>query len=81
MYSFGGYNQVCNIAGEVKDPARNVPRSILLSIVVVAAIYIAMTTVMLELIPWQEAEASRTLASIFIAGRWRTPGSRSSRDP
>ena len=74
MYSFGGYNQVCNIAGEVKDPERNVPRSILLSIVVVAAIYIAMTTVMLELIPWQEAEASRTLASIFIARTVEDPG-------
>ena len=67
MYSFGGYNQVCNIAGEVKYPERNIPRSILLSILVVAAIYIAMTTVMLEVIPWQEAGASRTLASIFIA--------------
>ena len=74
MYSFGGYNQVYNIAGEVKDPERNVPRSILLSIVVVAAIYIAMTTVMLELIPWQEAEASRTLASIFIARTVEDPG-------
>lgn len=74
MYSFGGYNQVCNIAGEVKDPERNVPRSILLSIAVVAAIYIAMTTVMLGAIPWQEAEASTTLASTFIARTVEDPG-------
>ena len=40
----------------------------------VAVIYIAMTTVMLELIPWQEAEASRTLASIFIARTVEDPG-------
>ncbi len=74
MYSFGGYNQVCNIAGEIRDPARNIPRSILLSIVVVATIYIAMTTVMLSAIPWKEAGRSTTLASTFIARTVADPG-------
>ncbi len=74
MYSFGGYNQVCNIAGEVRDPARVIPRSILLSIAVVAAIYIAMTTVMLSAIPWEEAGRSTTLASTFIARTVSDPG-------
>ncbi len=74
MYSFGGYNQVCNIAGEVRDPARNIPRSILLSIAVVGAIYVAMTTVMLSAIPWKEAERSNTLASTFIARTVSDPG-------
>ena len=67
MYSFGGYNQVCNIAGEIRNPERNIPRSILLSIAVVAAIYIAMTTVMLAVIPWEEAGRSSTIASTFVA--------------
>lgn len=75
MYSFGGYNQVCNIAGEVRQPERTVPRSILLSIGVVAAIYIAMTTAMLSAVPWQEAARSTTLASTFIAGTVADPNS------
>ena len=25
MYSYGGYNQVCNIGGEIKDPTRTIP--------------------------------------------------------
>ena len=74
MYSFGGYNQVCNIAGEVRRPERNVPRSILLSIAVVAAIYIAMSTVMLETIPWREAAGSTTIASTFVARTVEDPG-------
>ncbi len=74
MYSFGGYNQVCNIAGEVKDPARTIPRSILVSILVVALLYIGMTTVMLAAIPWEEAAQSTTLASIFIARTVSDPG-------
>src|SRR5687768_3594188 len=43
MYSYGGYNQVCNIGEEIRDPARIVPRSILLSIFIVAALYMAMS--------------------------------------
>lgn len=74
MYSFGGYNQVCNIAGEVRDPERTVPRSILLSIGVVAAIYIAMTAAMLSAVPWEEAARSTTLASTFIARTVEDPG-------
>lgn len=74
MYSFGGYNQVCNIAGEVRDPERTVPRSILLSIAVVALIYISMTMAMLSIIPWQEAEVSTTIASTFIARTVEDPG-------
>ena len=66
MYSYGGYNQVCNIGGEIKDPTRTIPRSIVLSTFVVAALYILMTIVILGMIPWQEVRESRTVASVFI---------------
>jgi len=67
MYSYGGYNQVCNIAEEVQNPAKTVPRAIVLSIVVVATLYITMTSVIIGLVPWQEVAKSRTIASLFIA--------------
>ena len=73
MYSYGGYNQVCNIAEEVRDPVRTVPRSIVLSIFVVAGLYMLMSTVILGMIPWQEAKETRTIASIFIARTFSDP--------
>jgi amino acid transporter len=73
MYSYGGYNQVCNIGEEIKDPTRTVPRSIVLSIVVVAVLYMLMTTVILGMIPWQEAQQSRTVASVFIEKTFTDP--------
>jgi len=73
MYSYGGYNQVCNIAEEVKDPVRTMPRSIILSIVVVATLYIVMSTVILGMVPWREAQESRTIASLFIARTFADP--------
>jgi len=73
VYSFGGYNQVCNIAEEVRNPARTLPQSILLSILVVTVLYVLMTTVILGLIPWQEAAETRTVASVFIERTYTDP--------
>lgn len=73
MYSYGGYNQVCNIAEEIKHPEKTMPRSIILSIVVVAAMYMVMSTVILGMVPWQEAKESRTIASLFIARTFADP--------
>lgn len=73
MYSYGGYNQVCNIGEEIRNPTRTIPRSIVLSIAVVASLYALMTTAILGMIPWQEAERSRTVASLFIARTFGDP--------
>ena len=79
MYSYGGYNQVCNIGEEIKDPTRNMPRSIVLSILVVATLYMLMTTVIVGMIPWQEAQESRTIASVFIERTFSDPAGRPDR--
>ena len=73
MYSYGGYNQVCNIGEEVKDPVRTIPYSILLSILVVAVIYILMSTVIMGMIPWQQAQRSTSIGSDFIARTFSDP--------
>jgi amino acid transporter len=73
MYSYGGYNQVCNIGGEIKDPTRTIPRSIVLSTFLVAGLYMLMTIVILGMIPWQEVRESRTVASIFIERTFADP--------
>ena len=73
MYSYGGYNQVCNIGDEIKDPARTVPRSIFLSIALVAVLYMLMTIVILGMIPWEQVRDSRTVASIFIERTFADP--------
>jgi amino acid transporter len=66
MYDFGGYNNVCFFAGEVKDPARVIPRSILLSVIGVAAVYLTMNLTIISVIPWQEAAKSEAIVSTFI---------------
>jgi amino acid transporter len=73
MYNYGGYNNVCNIGEEIAAPERTIPRAIVLSIVLVVLLYAVMGTVILELVPWQEAAHTRTIASVFIARTFADP--------
>jgi len=41
-YCYWGYYNICFLGGEVKRPERTIPRAILLSVMFVAAIYVAM---------------------------------------
>lgn len=62
VYDYGGYNNVCFFAGEVKNPSRNIPRAILFSILGVAAIYLTMNVTLISVVPWREAVTEGTLA-------------------
>lgn len=73
MYNYGGYNNVCNIGDEIRDPTRTMPRAIVLSIVLVAALYIVMSTVIIGVIPWTEAQQTPTIASTFIERTFAAP--------
>jgi amino acid transporter len=73
MYNYGGYNNVCNIGDELQAPERTMPRAIVLSIVVVVALYIVMSIVVLGVVPWREVEQTRTIASLFIARTFSDP--------
>jgi basic amino acid/polyamine antiporter, APA family len=54
VYDYWGYYNVCFFGGEVKDPGRNIPRAVLLSILFVSIIYIVMNVSILGVIPWRE---------------------------
>ncbi len=53
-YDYWGYYTVCFLGGETRDPGRTIPRAVLLSIAIVAALYLAMNISVLGVIPWQE---------------------------
>src|ERR1700677_533743 len=66
VYSYLGYYNVCNLGGEMKDPGRNIPRAIFISIFGIGALYLALQTSILSVVPWQEAQKSQYVASLFI---------------
>ncbi len=54
IYDYLGYYNVCYIGDEVKDPGRVIPRSILISTIAVALIYIAVNFSVIGVVPWRE---------------------------
>jgi len=63
IYDYGGYNNACFFAGEVRRPEYVIPRSILVSIVIVGALYLTMNVTIIGVIPWREAMQSSFIVS------------------
>src|SRR6202166_3310326 len=53
-YDYWGYYNVAFLGDEVKDPGRNIPRALLLSIALVACLYLVMNICILAVVPWRE---------------------------
>ncbi len=67
IYDYLGYYDVCYIGDEVRDPGRVIPRSILISTVAVAIIYIGINLSIIGVVPWREfVPADAHAASNFI---------------
>jgi amino acid transporter len=72
IYDYLGYYDICYIGDEVKEPARVIPRSILVSIVCVAIIYMLINLSIIGVVPWREFvpaddhPGSRFIVSVFM---------------
>ncbi len=72
VYDYLGYYNICNLGEEVRALTKTIPRSVLLSIVIVAAIYVAMNLAFIGVLPWQEIVKEGTLANKNVAGAFIT---------
>ena len=54
VYDYLGYYDVCFIGDEVKNPGKTIPRSIIISILGVALIYVAINFSIIGVVPWRE---------------------------
>ncbi len=67
VYSYLGYYNVCHLGGEIKNPGKNIPRSIFISIFGIAALYLLMNTSVMSVMPWQAVRADdKYLVSSFM---------------
>src|SRR5213082_3165509 len=54
VYDYLGYYDVCYIGDEVENPGRVIPRSILISTIAVAVIYLAINLSIIGVVPWRD---------------------------
>jgi fructoselysine transporter len=66
VYSYLGYYNVCHLGSEIKNPSKNIPRSMFISIAGIAVLYLMMNVSVVSVIPWQHAKDSKFIVSEFI---------------
>jgi len=67
MYAFSGWNASTYIVGEVRDPVRNVPRSLLLGTLIVLVLYLGLNTMFLYKTPLEKMKGQLDVG--VIVGR------------
>ena len=63
FFSFGGWWDLSKLAGEVREPARNLPRALALGVVVVTLVYILTSAVFVYLVPMRAVTSGETFAA------------------
>jgi fructoselysine transporter len=66
VYSYLGYYNVCHLGGEIANPSRNIPRSMFISIIGIAVLYLMMNISVVSVIPWAVAKDSKFVISAFM---------------
>jgi amino acid transporter len=72
VYDYLGYYNICHLGEEVRAPEKTIPRAVLISIVVVASIYVAMNLSFIGVVPWQDTQVPGSVANTNIAGAFMT---------
>ena len=63
LWSYDGWNSLTYLAGEVKDPQRNIPRALILGTIAVICIYVLANLAYLYVLPIGEMAASKLVAA------------------
>jgi len=66
IYSYLGYYNVCHLGSEIINPAKNIPRSMFISIAGIAILYLSMNISIASVLPYQTIVESKYVVSSFI---------------
>jgi len=77
FYAFIGFEDMANVAEEVKRPERDLPRAILLSLLIVTVIYGAVAYVAVTAIPLADlAQSNAPMALVYARTTGESPAGR-----
>lgn len=76
LFSYGGWAYINNIAGEVREPQRNLPRALFFGMLLVAACYLLVNLAYLAVLGHAGLAASSAPAADVMRGALGEPGAR-----
>ncbi len=74
MFAYGGWQTACFVAGELKQPRRDLPRALVLGVIGVALLYTSVNFVCLRALGDQTLSHTETPASAVMRIAWGNPG-------
>jgi|SRR5579859_218566 len=74
MFAYGGWQTACFVAGELKQPRRDLPRALVLGVIGVALLYTSVNFVCLRALGAQTLSHTETPASAVMRIAWGNPG-------
>jgi amino acid transporter len=66
VYSYLGYYNVCHLGGEISNPNKNIPRSMLISIIGICILYLMMNISVASVLPFETIRHSKFVVSEFV---------------
>ncbi|HEX7846660.1 MAG TPA: amino acid permease [Chitinophagaceae bacterium] len=75
FFAYDGWINATYIAGEIKQPQKNVPKSLWIGVLVCIAVYVLVNQAYLYVLPVEQVAASQLVASDAIAVAWGKEGS------
>jgi len=76
MFAYGGWQNCGSVAGEIRDPARNLPRANVLGVIVVIILYVGLNLAYLRVLTSAQVAASPALAADAARAVAGEPGAR-----
>jgi APA family basic amino acid/polyamine antiporter len=76
LFAFGGWQYALWVAGEVKNPRRNVPFAIMLGVAIVITVYLVVNWAYLHLLGYDGVVNSHALAADAVSMQWPQYGRR-----
>ena len=76
LFTFGGWQSICYVASEVRDPTRTLPRAILLGVLGVALVYLTLNGSMLAALGTEGLAGNRDFAGQVFGAQFGATGER-----
>lgn len=72
FFAFVGFEELAKLSEEAKDPARTIPRALMITSIIVLVVYILVAMCAVTVLPWEQlSEAENPLAAVVESGMGR----------
>lgn len=70
FFAFLGYDQICNLSGEAKNPVKDVPRAVVYTLMIDGGIYMMAALALTAMLPYTEISTVSGFPRAFGANGW-----------